>query len=47
MIRLIDGTYESGSHKVVWNSRNAASGIYFYEMRSGDFQARRKMLHIK
>lgn len=42
----------AGQHSVVWNGRNdddraVASGVYFYQIKSGDFQLGRKMVLIK
>ncbi len=49
---LADGGYPTGEHEVVWTGRDAAgnevaSGVYFYSMRSGGFEARRKMVLLK
>ena len=43
------GYRKSGSHSAYWDGRNAAgepvaSGVYFYSIQAGDFQATRKML---
>jgi len=40
---LVDGLMDSGSHQITWNSAGAASGVYFYQIQSGEFQAVRKM----
>ncbi len=50
--RLISGDLNAGSHKVVWNGKDAsnrsvASGMYFYRLESGDYSATRKMLLMK
>jgi len=42
----------SGMHNVVWNGkdekgRNVASGVYFYRLQSGNYQATQKMLLMK
>lgn len=49
---IVDGYYETGTHKVVWDSRTdrnreAGSGIYFYRMKSGDYSATKKMILMK
>ena len=42
----------AGTHNVTWNGLDSrgqavASGVYIYELKSGDFQATQKMLLIK
>jgi len=42
----------AGSHQVVWNGRDdngnqVGSGIYFYRMTAGEYQAVRRMLLMK
>ena len=46
------GNYESRSRAAYWDGRNAlgepvASGVYFYSLIAGDFNATRKMLIVK
>lgn len=46
---LFDGYAQPGQHTIPWNARDArgqalSSGVYFYQVRSGDFVAVRKML---
>jgi hypothetical protein len=44
---LIDEFRPSGSHSVVWDARDYASGIYFYRLQHGDKTEIRKCLLIK
>ena len=49
---LVDGMQDSGSHAVEWNGRTAnnqpaASGIYFYRIRSGSFILSRPMTLLR
>jgi endonuclease I len=49
---LADGEYAAGGHGVTWDGRDStgsrvASGVYFYAMRSGGFEACRKMVLMK
>lgn len=44
---LVDGFVEEGDHNVVWNGRNAASGMYFYRLATQDFSETRKMILLK
>ncbi len=52
VVRLVDGPMRFGSHKIVWDGRNAygqplASGVYFVQMQAGDFRGVRKMVLVK
>lgn len=49
---LASGYYEAGSYTVTWNGRGdngreAPSGVYFYRMVIGEYDATRKMLLLK
>ncbi len=49
---LVDKKLSAGSFRVDWNGRNAAgnnvaSGIYYYQLRAGDFSASRKMILMR
>ncbi len=49
---LVNQTLKAGSHTISWNGRNAAgqpvpSGVYFYRLRSENFNATRKMLLLR
>ena len=44
---LVNGQMESGYHQVTWNASNMASGVYFYEIRTGDFKSVKKLLLMK
>ena len=49
---LVNGYKTKGDHKVVWNGQdekgnNVGSGVYFYRMKAGEYQATQKMLMIK
>ena len=50
--QLVDEVLSAGKHIAAWNGKDdngkqAASGIYFYQMKSGDYQQSRKMLLLK
>jgi len=50
--RLINDQLQAGQHKIIWNGKDdngkqAASGVYFYKMKSGDYHHSRKMLLLK
>nr|MBN2278142.1 T9SS type A sorting domain-containing protein [candidate division Zixibacteria bacterium] len=49
---LINSGYEAGRHSIIWDGndqsgRPAASGIYFYVIKAGDFSESRKMMLLK
>jgi flagellar hook assembly protein FlgD len=50
--RLLDEPRAAGSHTATWDGRTepgapAPSGIYFYELRAGEFAASRKMSVVR
>ena len=50
--QLINDQLPAGQHEIIWNGKDdngkqAASGIYFYKMKSGDYQQSKKMLLLK
>jgi glycosidase len=49
---LTDAVYPAGIHRVAWDGHNdldapVTSGIYFYQIRAGDFVAARKMILLR
>jgi subtilisin family serine protease len=44
---LVDGVESAGTHKVSFDARNLASGVYFCRMRAGEFAASKKLLLAK
>ncbi len=44
---LINGYLPAGEHSVTWNGANAASGIYFYELKAGSKRFYKKMVLLK
>jgi len=38
---------EAGNYDVNWNSKDMASGIYFYRIETNDFVETKKMLLLK
>ncbi|MDP3829936.1 MAG: YCF48-related protein [Ignavibacteriaceae bacterium] len=44
---LINNEFEAGSHSVNFDASNFSSGIYFYELRAGNFIQSKKMLLMK
>ncbi len=44
---LLNKDVKAGSVKVTWDARNVASGVYFYELKSGSFTSVKKMLLMK
>lgn len=44
---LVDGRMNAGAHTVQFNARNLASGVYFYQLKAGDFTLQKRMTLIK
>lgn len=44
---LVDGIRHAGVHEVTWEASDRASGIYFYQIEAGGFNAVRKMVLVK
>ncbi|MCE1189959.1 MAG: T9SS type A sorting domain-containing protein [Ignavibacteria bacterium] len=47
VMTLVDGQSDAGTHSVVLNAAHLASGVYIYELRSGDFKASSKLMLMK
>ena len=44
---LINGKKTSGTFELTWNAANLPSGVYFYQLRAGDFMQTKKMILMK
>ncbi len=44
---LVNDIRAAGSHSVVWNAANTASGVYFYKLQAGNKTQIRRMLLLK
>ncbi len=44
---LLNAEQKAGEHEVVWDAKDFASGVYFYQIKAGDFLAVKKMLLVK
>ncbi|MCP4579971.1 MAG: T9SS type A sorting domain-containing protein [candidate division Zixibacteria bacterium] len=44
---LTESRQSAGYHEVTWNASDNAVGIYFYQIRAGDFSDTKKMLLLK
>ncbi len=44
---IASGQFEAGNHSVTWDASGQASGVYFYRLQAGEFEATRKMLLLK
>jgi phosphatidylserine/phosphatidylglycerophosphate/cardiolipin synthase-like enzyme len=41
---LVNGTIAAGSYRVEWNAAQLSSGVYFYQLRAGEFVSTKKMI---
>ena len=44
---LVSETQEAGFNSVIWNVSNVSSGMYFYQIKAGDFIQTKKMIMLK
>jgi hypothetical protein len=44
---LVNQELNAGTHSVKWSADNFSSGVYFYEMKAGEFVSTKKLLLIK
>jgi len=44
---LVKGTMAAGQHNVNFDAANLSNGIYFYQLKAGEFSAVRKMMLLK
>jgi hypothetical protein len=44
---LVNEVKTAGYYSINWNASNLSSGIYFYQMKAGNFYAVKKMMLIK
>lgn len=45
--QLVDGNYNAGVHSVVFDASKIASGVYFYRIKAGNFDAVKKLMLLK
>jgi len=44
---IANRNFGAGYHKITWNASNMATGVYFYEMKAGNFSKINKLMLIK
>ncbi|MBI5645415.1 MAG: T9SS type A sorting domain-containing protein [Ignavibacteriae bacterium] len=44
---LANSTYTAGNYRVTWNAGTIPSGVYYYRLSAGSFNATRKMMLVK
>jgi hypothetical protein len=52
LVTLLDEVKAAGNHSIVWNGKDSggkavSSGVYFYQMRAGDYHKTHKMILMK
>lgn len=45
--RIVDETLNAGYHEVNWNAEGMPSGVYLYQLRTGEYLESRRMLLTK
>jgi hypothetical protein len=44
---IIDRELKAGVYTIDWNAQKYSSGVYFYKLTAGDFEAKKKMILVK
>jgi hypothetical protein len=44
---LINGSLMRGTHRLIFDAADLASGVYLYHLQAGDFQTSGKMVLMK
>lgn len=44
---LVNNQQEAGVYEIVWNAENFSSGVYFYKLQTGEYNAIKKLMLIK
>ena len=44
---LVNGVMQAGGHTVSWNAASMPTGVYFYQLESGNFSQTKKLLLVK
>jgi hypothetical protein len=44
---LVNGHLDAGVHTLIWDGSQSASGVYFYRLQAGKFDATKKMILLK
>ena len=47
VVTLINNKMNIGNHKIMFNASDLSSGIYYYKIQAGEFQAVKKMLLLQ
>ncbi len=47
VVRLFDGMQQAGTHSLVFDASDLASGLYFYNLQTPQFKATQKMLLVR
>ena len=47
IVTLIEEQQQPGKYEVKWDASNVSSGIYFYQLKTRDYIATKKMILIK
>ncbi|MEJ5263607.1 MAG: T9SS type A sorting domain-containing protein [Ignavibacterium sp.] len=45
---IVDGYYEAGKHSLLYNANSSlSSGVYFYQLKAGNYVETKKMMYLK
>jgi len=44
---LVNGTKAAGTYEAIFDASNLSNGVYFYEIKAGNFTATKKLILMK
>ena len=47
VLKIKDGYYQAGLHKVTFSMAGLSSGVYFYQLKTGEMKIVKKLTYVR